>query len=123
MDASKIQSGASAGIDEASAAMQTQDNNRRTFVQADSPAARKAANLTSKIASLEAQIADTQSKLAEVEAQLKNPAAETVRAHIKLLHDYNEIRDVGLGLIGMIAEQRGLRMKDVLGEFGVGEGD
>jgi hypothetical protein len=38
------------------------------------------------------------------------PAAETVKKHIKLLHEYNDIRDVGQGLIGMIAENRGVRI-------------
>jgi hypothetical protein len=35
---------------------------------------------------------------------LRQPAAETVKRHIKLLHDYNDIRDVGQGLVGMIAD-------------------
>lgn len=50
-------------------------------------------------------------------------AAATVRDHIKLLHEYNEIKDVGLGLLGMIAEQRGARMKEVMEEFGLGDKD
>lgn len=50
-------------------------------------------------------------------------AAESiVRRHIALLHSYNEIRDVGLGLMGLIADGRGVRLRDVLGEFGV-QGD
>ncbi|KFY62746.1 hypothetical protein V496_04421, partial [Pseudogymnoascus sp. VKM F-4515 (FW-2607)] len=55
-----------------------------------------------------------------------NPdAAATVKAHIKRLHAYNEIRDVGQGLIGMIAEQRGVRIGECYdsGEFGVGAKD
>jgi hypothetical protein len=47
------------------------------------------------------------------------PAAETVKRHIKLLHDYNDIRDVGQGLIGMIADNRGVRIGDLYEEFGV----
>lgn len=46
-----------------------------------------------------------------------------MRKHISLLHTYNEIKDVGLGLMGMIAEERGVRVKEVVAEFGVGEGD
>lgn len=35
----------------------------------------------------------------------RDPSAEkTVKKHIKLLHDYNELRDVGLGLIGTFTE-------------------
>ena len=43
--------------------------------------------------------------------------------HIRQLHKYNEIRDVGQGLIGMIAELRGVRVVDVYKEFDIGEGD
>lgn len=50
-------------------------------------------------------------------------AKEVVKEHIELLHRYNEIRDVGQGLIGMIADQRGMRIKDVMEEFGMGERD
>lgn len=46
-----------------------------------------------------------------------------VKKHISLLHAYNGIRDVGQGLMGLIAEQRGVRVKDVMADFGVGEGD
>ncbi len=52
----------------------------------------------------------------------KDPQA-TVKAHIKLLHDYNEIHDVGQGLMGIIADNRGVRVRDVYHEFDVGEGD
>ena len=52
----------------------------------------------------------------------KDPQA-TVKAHIKLLHDYNEIRDVGQGLMGIIAETKGVRVRDIYQDFGVGEGD
>lgn len=50
-------------------------------------------------------------------------AQATVKTHIKLLHDYNEIRDVGQGLMGIIADNRGVRVRDVYQDFGVGEGD
>jgi hypothetical protein len=56
----------------------------------------------------------------------RNPdAGATVKAHIKRLHAYNEIRDVGQGLIGLIAEQRGVRIGECYdsGEFGVGAKD
>ena len=50
----------------------------------------------------------------------RQPASETVKRHIKLLHDYNDIRDVGQGLVGMIADNRGVRIGELYEEFGVG---
>jgi hypothetical protein len=50
-------------------------------------------------------------------------AQSAVKQHIALLHAYNGIRDVGQGLMGMIAEQRGLRVKQVMEEMGVGDAD
>lgn len=48
-----------------------------------------------------------------------------MKRHIKLLHEYNEIRDVGQGLIGMIADNRAMRIVELYdsGEFGVGVKD
>jgi len=50
-----------------------------------------------------------------------------VKTHIHLLHQYNEIRDIGQGLLGMVAEKRNCRVADLYvgepGEFGVGRGD
>jgi DNA repair protein Swi5/Sae3 len=53
----------------------------------------------------------------------KNDPNTTVQQHIRLLHEYNEIKDVGQGLMGMIADARGVRVVDVHREFGVGEKD
>ena len=46
-------------------------------------------------------------------------AHRIVKSHITSLGRYNEIRDIGQGLLGMIAEQRGVRTVDVMEEFGV----
>lgn len=46
-------------------------------------------------------------------------AHNIVKRHIMSLGRYNEIRDIGQGLLGMIAEQRGVRIVDVMEEFGV----
>lgn len=46
-----------------------------------------------------------------------------VKQHIGLLHQYNEIKDIGLGLMGLIADARGVRLGEVLEEFGVGGKD
>ncbi|KFY08001.1 hypothetical protein V492_06624 [Pseudogymnoascus sp. VKM F-4246] len=75
---------------------------------------------------LEAEVEAMEMKLDAAKGKLKNPdAAATVKAHIRRLHAYNEIRDVGQGLIGMIAEQRGVRIRECYesGEFGVGAKD
>ncbi|OBT84428.1 hypothetical protein VE02_07107 [Pseudogymnoascus sp. 03VT05] len=75
---------------------------------------------------LAAEVEAMETKLADARGKLKNPdAAATVKAHIKRLHAYNEIRDVGQGLIGLIAEQRGVRIGECYdsGEFGVGAKD
>ncbi|MCJ1285190.1 hypothetical protein MMC26_004528 [Xylographa opegraphella] len=86
--------------------------------------AKKIASLQAKISALSAQIAATQAQIEAIKPQLKSPSPETtVKQHIALLHTYNEIRDVGQGLLGMVAENRGVRIRDVYGEFGVAEGD
>jgi hypothetical protein len=50
-------------------------------------------------------------------------AREVINHHIRLLQQYNQIRDVGQGLIGMVAERRRVRVRDCQEEFGVVEGD
>ncbi|KAF2142970.1 uncharacterized protein K452DRAFT_297485 [Aplosporella prunicola CBS 121167] len=65
--------------------------------------------------------------LPQSDASTSTPAAEAgiqaakdiIKEHIRLLHDYNEIRDVGQGLMGIIAESRGVRIKEVQDEFGM----
>ncbi|KAK3060453.1 hypothetical protein LTS18_008513 [Coniosporium uncinatum] len=56
----------------------------------------------------------------EQQAHLLAEAKAIITRHIKLLHHYNEIRDVGQGLMGLIAESRGVRIKEVQEDFGVG---
>ena len=46
-----------------------------------------------------------------------------IKNHIALLHKYNEIKDIGQGLMGLIADKRDCRVVSVMEEFGVGEGD
>ncbi|KAL3446236.1 Swi5-domain-containing protein [Aspergillus insuetus] len=72
---------------------------------------------------LESQVAEIESQVAEIRAKLKNDPSETVKRHIQLLHEYNEIKDAGQGLLGLIADARGMRQVDVEREFGVGERD
>ncbi|CEL09976.1 hypothetical protein ASPCAL13104 [Aspergillus calidoustus] len=72
---------------------------------------------------LESQVAAIESQVAEIRAKLKNDPSETVKRHIRLLHEYNEIKDVGQGLIALIADACGMRQVDVEREFGVCEKD
>ncbi|KAF1998880.1 hypothetical protein P154DRAFT_523713 [Amniculicola lignicola CBS 123094] len=53
------------------------------------------------------------------DADIIAAANKIVKKHIKLLHEYNEIKDVGQGLMGLIADQRGVRIVEVQDEFGV----
>lgn len=85
----------------------------------------KNVRLQTQIADLQSKISDMQSQLNASNAKLAQPerADVIVKAHIKLLHDYNAIKDVGLGLMGLIADGRGVRLGSVMEEFGVGEKD
>jgi DNA repair protein Swi5/Sae3 len=46
-----------------------------------------------------------------------------IKAHIHQLHAYNEIKDIGQGLMGLIADKRGCRIMAVMEDFGVEEKD
>ncbi|THC94705.1 hypothetical protein EYZ11_005816 [Aspergillus tanneri] len=72
---------------------------------------------------LESQIAEAEAEIAEIKSSLKGDPATTVQRHIRLLHEYNEIKDIGQGLMGLIAEARGVRQIDVQREYGVGDRD
>ncbi|EFQ25838.1 hypothetical protein CGRA01v4_14238 [Colletotrichum graminicola] len=52
-------------------------------------------------------------------------ASAVVARHVKLLREYNEIKDVGQQLMGMVAELRGVTVGSLYrtGEFGVGPKD
>ncbi|KAN0072378.1 DNA repair protein, partial [Elaphomyces granulatus] len=82
--------------------------------------------LQASISKLESQIADTEAQLSETRSSLKSPddVSDTIKNHIRSLHSYNEIKDVGQGLMGLIAEARGgVRYVDVQREFGIEAGD
>lgn len=57
------------------------------------------------------------------EADIMSAANKIVKDHIKLLHEYNELKDVGQGLMGLIADQRGVRIVEVQEEFGIDAND
>jgi hypothetical protein len=98
--------------------------------------------LRSQISTLQSQISTTQATLADTltklqshlppesqsgsqpdEPSLQARAEAIVKRHISLLHAYNEIKDVGQGLMGLIADSRGVRVREVMEEMGVGEKD
>ncbi|RKF79002.1 hypothetical protein GcM1_206031 [Golovinomyces cichoracearum] len=78
------------------------------------------ASIMARNTALETELANKRARLQEITRHLEAPASETVRRHIKLLHDYNDIRDIGQSLIGMIAEQRGVQIGSLYDDFGVG---
>lgn len=53
------------------------------------------------------------------DADVMAAANKVVKEHIKLLHEYNELKDVGQGLMGLIADQRGVRIVEVQEEFSI----
>jgi hypothetical protein len=57
------------------------------------------------------------------ENEIMTVANKMVKDHIKLLHEYNELKDVGQGLMGLIADQRGVRIVEVNEEFGIDVND
>ncbi|OOQ87640.1 Mating-type switching protein swi5 [Penicillium brasilianum] len=79
--------------------------------------------LRASIANLQTQQAQLEAEIAQIKTQLKNDPSETVKRHIRLLHEYNEIKDIAQGLMGLIAEARGVRQVDVQREYGVKEQD
>ncbi|KAF7948954.1 hypothetical protein EAE96_008133 [Botrytis aclada] len=85
--------------------------------------AMKLKSIQTRNANLKAEIAQKREKIQEITEGLEKPAKQTVKRHIKLLHDYNDIKDVGQGLLGMIADNRGVRVGELYEEFGVAIAD
>lgn len=46
-------------------------------------------------------------------------AGGVIRTHIKLLQEYNAVKDVAQGLMGILAEKKGVRIVDIMEEFGI----
>jgi hypothetical protein len=53
------------------------------------------------------------------DTEVTTAANKIVKTHIELLHEYNEMKDVGQGLMGLIADSRGVRIVEVQDEFGI----
>ncbi|KAL8973129.1 MAG: hypothetical protein Q9183_000149 [Haloplaca sp. 2 TL-2023] len=96
----------------------------QSLAKTDPIEAKKMVGLEAKIVALEAQIEDTKANLKDSTAKLKEPrASETVNNHIKLLREYNHVRDIATALMGIIAEDRRVPMKAVYEDFDVNEKD
>ncbi|KAJ5728064.1 DNA repair protein SWI5 [Penicillium malachiteum] len=75
------------------------------------------------ISELQAQEAELEREIAKIKSELRNDPDETVQRHIRLLHEYNEIKDVAQGLMGLIADAKGVRVVEIHKEYGVNEKD
>ncbi|KAK7534363.1 DUF1337 domain protein [Phyllosticta citribraziliensis] len=92
---------------------------------------KRLADMMRRTADLDAALADICARRADLETNWTHDGSRTaldeakavIKEHIRLLHDYNEIRDVGQGLFGIIAESRGVRAKDIHEEFGISTKD
>ncbi|KAL4761314.1 SWI5/SAE3 family protein [Aspergillus foveolatus] len=89
----------------------------------DSQRDKKLASLRASVTALESQCAQVEAQIAKIRAELKDDPSKTVKRHIRLLHEYNEIKDIGQGLMGLIADARGVRQVEVQKEFGLGMKD
>ncbi|KAL2022396.1 hypothetical protein VTK56DRAFT_5463 [Thermocarpiscus australiensis] len=60
-------------------------------------------------------------ELEQEEAQLSQPAETTVQTHIRRLKEYNDMKDIGQQLIGLIAENRAVPIRTLYdsGQYGV----
>ncbi|KAK2029601.1 hypothetical protein LX32DRAFT_672823 [Colletotrichum zoysiae] len=69
--------------------------------------------------------AENDAKMKEKNDAVFEEASAVVARHVKLLREYNEIKDVGQQLMGMVAEMRGVTVGSLYrtGEFGVGPKD
>ena len=60
----------------------------------------------------------------ETRAKLAVDAANAkIKSQIRQLQQYNDIKDIGTQLMGLIAEKRGCRIAEVQEEFGINPDD
>ncbi|KAJ5539117.1 hypothetical protein N7513_007449 [Penicillium frequentans] len=79
--------------------------------------------LRKSIAQLEFELSQLEKEVAENKAELRNDPTETVQRHVRLLHEYNDIKDAAQGLMGLIADAKGVRVAEIHKEYGVDEKD
>ncbi|KAK0652643.1 Swi5-domain-containing protein [Cercophora newfieldiana] len=74
-----------------------------------------------ELETLMVQLIHAYASVKDAKANLGVPADEAVQSHIRLLKQYNDVKDVGQQLIGLIAENRGVPIKTLYenGDYGV----
>ncbi|KAK9465998.1 Swi5-domain-containing protein [Lipomyces arxii] len=98
--------------------------NPNNFVDMLSAQKAKEEEIKSRIKEKQEKLAVLQVEYEEYLKKLKcSDPSKTIKRHIKLLKDYNAIRDIGLSLVGMIADTKGARVVDVMPEYGIGPED
>ncbi|KAK9474849.1 Swi5-domain-containing protein [Dipodascopsis tothii] len=69
------------------------------------------------------KLARLNDEYAQQAAQLDDDPERIVRTHLRLHRTYNEIREIGLGLIGMVADVKGVDVREIMAHYGVRAGD
>ncbi|KAK5459871.1 hypothetical protein LTS15_004000 [Exophiala xenobiotica] len=67
--------------------------------------------------------ADTSLGLSDEEQAALRYANHVFARHISLLKEYNDIKDVAMGMLSILAEKKGCRLAEVMEEYGVNEDD
>ena len=87
------------------------------------PSSTSSPTVTSSVAAhTRLHLPDRASRTSDSEAvAIFSDAQSTIKTHIRLLHDYNAVKDVAQGLMGILAERKGVRLVDVMAEFDAGD--
>lgn len=85
--------------------------------------------LVSKIEKLEAQLSDLKKQRSNLSKELKFSDADIIneekiykqemKQHISQLKEYNELKDLSMNLIQLIATQKETTLRDVMNEMGI----
>ena len=120
---------------------ETVKSSEETLTEPTNP---RLAAIAAKTAKLQNQLAELQSQRSELVAEAKMPsgldmpaewsdeqrtqqaltsANAVINDHIKNLHRYNEIKDIGQGLMGLVADKKGVRVAEVMADYDMNEKD